>query len=410
MESPSTTDQSEPVVDAEPSWRTKIVRRSDDRLVAGLASGVAVVLGIRPVYVRAGFVVLAFAGGVGVLLYAAGWALFPDDSTVDPPGPGPPATRRQQLGLALVFIGLLFALESVGLWFGDAVVIPVALVSFGVAAVWDRGRYDYRSALTQITGASTREERPSRLRVIFGGLLMFAGAVVLFNAVDAFEGMGEIALAVAVTAVGFLLVFGPWVWRLIDDLAKERRERIRSEERAEVAAHLHDSVLQTLALIQRSDDPKRMVTLARAQERELRAWLFSANDQQSTDTLRTAIEEAAGRVEAAHDLPVSVVVVGDLPLTERTDALVQASAEAMTNAAKHSGADQVSVYAEAAPGRAEVWISDQGKGFEMEDVPTERLGVRESIVGRMERHRGTAQIDSTGEGTEIHLKMEGLET
>jgi len=198
------------------------------------------------------------------------------------------------------------------------------------------------------------------------------------------------------------------VWRLIDDLARERRERIRSEERAEVAAHLHDSVLQTLALIQRSDDPKRMVTLARAQERELRAWLFSTTDAQSSD-FRSAIEEAAGRVEAAHDLPVSVVVVGDLPLNERTEALVQASAEAMTNAAKHSGADQVSVYAEAAAGTAEIWISDQGKGFEMDDVPGERLGVRESIIGRMDRHRGIAEIESTGEGTEIHLKMEGLE-
>jgi signal transduction histidine kinase/phage shock protein PspC (stress-responsive transcriptional regulator) len=410
MESVSTTREPEQTVDAEPGWRTTIVRRSDDRLVAGLASGVAAALGIRPVYVRAGFVVLAFAGGVGILLYTAGWALFPDDTAVDPPEPRPPATRRQQFGLALVFIGLLFGLESVGLWFGDAVVIPVALVSFGVAAVWDRGRYDYRSALTQITGSDGREERPSRLRMIFGGLLMFSGAVVLFNAVDAFEGMGEIALAVAVTAVGFLLVFGPWVWRLIDDLAKERRERIRSEERAEVAAHLHDSVLQTLALIQRSDDPKRMVTLARAQERALRAWLFSTTDTNSADSLRTALEAAAGRVEAAHDLPVSVVVVGDLPLSERTEALAQASAEAMTNAAKHSGAEQISVYAEAASNKAEVWISDQGKGFEMDDVPTERLGIRESIVGRMERHRGIAEIDSTGEGTEIHLKMEGLET
>lgn len=408
MKTVSTTDQSEPNEVAEATWRTRIVRRSDDRLVAGLAAGTASQLGIRPVYVRAGFVVLAFAGGVGVVLYAAGWALFPDDTTVDPPEPRPPATHRQQLGLALAFIGVLLALESIGLWFGDAVVIPVALVSFGIAAIWDRGRYDYRSALTQFTGSNGRDERPSRLRVIFGGLLMFAGAVVLFQAVDAFAGMGEIALAVAVTAVGFLLVFGPWVWRLIDDLARERRERIRSEERAEVAAHLHDSVLQTLALIQRSDDPKRMVTLARAQERELRAWLFSTTDAQSSD-FRSAIEEAAGRVEAAHDLPVSVVVVGDLPLNERTEALVQASAEAMTNAAKHSGADQVSVYAEAAAGTAEIWISDQGKGFEMDDVPGERLGVRESIIGRMDRHRGIAEIESTGEGTEIHLKMEGLE-
>lgn len=408
METVSTADQSEPVGDADAGWRATIVRRSDDRLVAGLASGIAAFLRIRPVYVRAGFVVLAFAGGVGILLYAAGWALFPDDSTVEAPEPQAPATRRQILGLALVFIGLLLGLESIGLWFGDAVVIPVALVSFGIAFIWDRGRYDYRSALTQITGGSGRDERPSRLRVIFGGLLMFAGAVVLFQAVDAFAGMGEIALAVAVTAVGFVLVFGPWVWRLIDDLARERRERIRSEERAEVAAHLHDSVLQTLALIQRSDDPKRMVTLARAQERELRSWLYASHNDRP-ESLRSAIEEAAGRIEAAHDLPVSVVIVGDLPLSERTEALVHASAEAMTNAAKHSGAEQISVYAEASPNKAEVWISDQGRGFDVDEVSAERLGIKESIIGRMERHRGSAEIDSTGDGTEVHLRMEGLE-
>ncbi len=403
MESPTATDD---IRDERSGRGPKLVRRSDDRVVAGVASGVAYRLGIPPVYARAAFVVLAFAGGIGVVLYGVGWALLPDDRTTEPPPPPQPINGRQLAGLALAFIGVLLFLDVIGLWFGDVVVWPVALVSFGVAAIWDRGDYDYRTALTQIAGTDAAA-RPSRSRVIVGGLLMFAGTLVLFRAVDAFSGLGTAAIAVALTTIGFLLVFGPWVWRLFGDLTTERRERIRSEERAEVAAHLHDSVLQTLALIQRSNDSKKMVTLARAQERELRSWLYTSGET-SDASLEAALQAAASRIEADHDVPLEVVVVGDRAIGPRGAALVQAATEAMTNAVKHSGADRVSVYAEATDETIDVWISDQGSGFDVDEVPEERLGISESIVGRMQRHRGSAEINSTpGEGTEIHLHMKG---
>ena len=175
-----------------------------------------------------------------------------------------------------------------------------------------------------------------------------------------------------------------------------------------MAAHLHDSVLQTLALIQRTDDPKKMVTLARSQERELRSWLFdeAASD---TQTLRGALAEAANRVEQAHDVPVSVVVVGESELPgDRRAALVGAATEAMMNAAKHSGAHRVSVFAEAKDGTVDVFVTDQGSGFDPDEVDSDRKGVAESIRGRMQRHGGSAIIDSeVGVGTEIHLTMTG---
>lgn len=386
------------------SWRHRLVRTTDDRIISGLAGGLGLRLGIPSVYVRAAFVVLAFAGGAGILVYAAGWLLYPDDATVPLPQ-APRAGRQQRLGLAIGFFGLILGLRAVGLWFGGAVVWPVALVSFGIAAVWDRGRYDYRSALTQIAGVESDAPR-SRTRVIVGGLLMFGGAIVLLNALDAFQGLGTAALAVGLTAIGFLLVFGPWVWRLADDLGRERRERIRSEERSEMAAHLHDSVLQTLALIQRSDDARRMVTLARAQERELRDWLYATGEEGSAN-LSGAMTTAAARVEHVHDVPVDVVTVGERSMDERLNALVGAASEAMTNAAKHSGADKVSVYVEASEQRVDAWISDQGSGFDQDAVAAERHGIAESIRGRMSRHRGAATITSTAEGTEVHLSLEG---
>jgi signal transduction histidine kinase len=204
-----------------------------------------------------------------------------------------------------------------------------------------------------------------------------------------------------------MLIFGPWVVRLAGDLAAERRDRIRSEERSDMAAHLHDSVLQTLALIQRSDDPKKMVTLARSQERELRSWLYGTERPAGGTSLSAALEDAAGRVEQAHDVPVEVVVVNDVPVAQGgLAALVRAAAEAMNNAARHSGTNRVSVYAEAMNGTVDVYVSDQGGGFDPDSIPDDRHGVRESIIGRMSRHGGAATILSEpGEGTEVHLEM-----
>lgn len=238
--------------------------------------------------------------------------------------------------------------------------------------------------------------------------MMVAGFAVVFSSLDALKGVGVLVLALLAAIAGLSIVAGPWVWSLIEDLRTERRARIRSEEKAEMAAHLHDSVLQTFALIQRTDDPKKMVTLARSQERELRSWLF---DEEATDTqtLRGALADAANSVEEAHNVPVSIVVVGDSSLpSDRQAALVGAATEAMMNSAKHSGAKKVSVFAEANDGTIDVFVTDQGKGFDVERVNEDRRGVAESIKGRMGRHGGNATIESeVGVGTEVHLTMFG---
>jgi signal transduction histidine kinase len=200
---------------------------------------------------------------------------------------------------------------------------------------------------------------------------------------------------------------GPWLFRLAGDLSEERAARVRSQERADVAAHLHDSVLQTLALIQKhSEDGRTVATLARAQERDLRAWLYA--DEAPPDTsVSSALRAAAAEVEDAHGVPVEVVTVGDVPASDRLRPLVLAAREAMVNAAKHSGAEKVDVYAEMADGQTEVFVRDRGRGFELGGVPEDRLGVRNSIVDRMERHGGSAVIRTApAEGTEVRLAMQ----
>ncbi len=247
---------------------------------------------------------------------------------------------------------------------------------------------------------------PSRTRLLIGGAVLIAGLSRVFASIDVLAGLGPIVGAVIVTAVGFMLVFGHWVWNMASDLAAERRDRIRSEERADMAAHLHDSVLQTLALIQRSDDARRMVTLARAQERELRSWLYGSGEGNAADSFTAALTAAAARIEGDHDIPVDVVTVGDAATDEDLSALVAAAGEALMNAAKHSGADRVSVYAELTDDAVDVWVSDQGSGFDPAAVPPDRRGIADSIRGRVGRHGGSVEIvSSPADGTEVHLMM-----
>ncbi len=379
--------------------RQWIVRSSDDRVISGLAAGISMRLGIGAAYVRAAFVVLAFTGGIGVILYGIGWALASEavpTRSIPRTLPG-----RQKAALALLFLGTVVAFRGLELWFGDTVVWSVALIAFGIGAIWDRSERGDGSAAAAFTDAS-----PGTARIVVGGALMLAGLATFSGSLQSFRQLGPIVIAVGITAAGFMLIFGPWVGRLAGDLSRERRDRIRSEERSEMAAHLHDSVLQTLALIQRSDDPKKMVTLARTQERELRTWLYAQDRDIEGESLAQALELAATRVEQANDVPVEVIVVNDVPVDDGIDAVVKAAAEAMNNAARHSGAGRVSVYAEAMNGSLDVFISDQGGGFDPGDLPEDRHGVRESIIGRMTRHGGRATITSDAdEGTEVHLEM-----
>ena len=387
--------------------RGRLTRSTGDRIIAGLAGGIAARLGIPTVFVRAGFIALTLAGGFGVLCYVVGWLTTPDERQYGSMIVADrPATTSQEVGLSLGFLALLVILEAVGLWFGP-MVWPAALFIFGAAMVWDRSSAESRDRMSRFARPTGDDSSRSRAQVIVGVALMAVGIVVVLASLDSFQALGPVAIAVLLTAAGFMLLFGPWILGLFEDLTEERRARIRSEERADMAAHLHDSVLQTLALIQRSDDPQRMTTLARAQERDLRAWLFEPATTADGGTVGEAVSAAAAKIEADFNVPVEVVVVGDRIIDDATGPLVASAAEAMANAAEHSGARTVSVYVECSKDAVEAWVTDQGSGFDVDGVPEQRRGISESIVARMARSGGEANVIShPGEGTEIHLRSE----
>jgi signal transduction histidine kinase len=172
-----------------------------------------------------------------------------------------------------------------------------------------------------------------------------------------------------------------------------------------VAAHVHDSVLQTLALIQKAaGSPAEVTRLARGQERELRSWLYSSGT--SEGSLSGALTQLAADVEESFQVTVDVVTVGDLPLSEKLSAVVSATREAVVNAAKHSGVSTVDVYCEVEPSQVSVFVRDRGRGFDPATVPDDRHGLRGSVHGRMERNGGVAVVrSSSGEGTEVRLEM-----
>jgi signal transduction histidine kinase/phage shock protein PspC (stress-responsive transcriptional regulator) len=389
-------------------------------VLAGVAGGIGERLGVDPVVVRLAFVVLAFAGGFGVLLYLFGWLIGPEapEGTEPRPAPGTETGVRQIVSVALVVAGGLLLLRTGGLWFGDAVVWPVALAAFGSAIIWTRtdesGRARWLRFASTLSGRpldAAALGRPTRGRIAAGAVLVLAGMATFLVANNSQSALRTLFFAVLVSVTGLGLILAPWMWQLGRQLAEERRERIRSEERSEVAAHLHDSVLQTLALIQRSTSPEEMTSLARVQERELRAWLYGRNGRRapaegSARTLGAAFDQMAGRVEGIHHVPVDLVTVGDCPMDDRLTALIDAAGEAASNAARHSGAGLVSVYVEAAPEAVSVYVRDEGVGFETGNLPPDRGGIAQSIVGRMERNGGLATVTSKpAEGTEVHLRM-----
>ncbi|MGM0819413.1 MAG: sensor histidine kinase, partial [Actinomycetota bacterium] len=336
--------------------------------------------------------------------YAVAWLVSAEpDEAAEAPARAP-LTALQLAGLGAVALGGLLALRELGLWAGDALVWPLALAAVGSAVIWARGGVGSAGPATAVP--RLLEGRAGPLRVAVGVALVGLGLAAFIAANDVLMAAGGALMAVVVTVLGVGLIAGPWGVRVARQLAAERRERIRSEERAEMAAHLHDSVLHTLALIQRADDGAEMASLARAQERELRAWLYGGRDAAGAETLTTLVEDLAGRVERLHRVPVEAVVVGDAPLDERVRALVDAAGEAVVNAARHAGADRVSLYLEAQPDVVAAYVRDEGKGFDPDLVPADRHGIAASIRGRMARHGGSAEVHSVvGEGTEVVLEL-----
>ncbi len=213
--------------------------------------------------------------------------------------------------------------------------------------------------------------------------------------------------AMAAIVIGLSVIAAPWLLSLVRELDAERRQRIRADERAELAAHVHDSVLHTLTLIQRSaEDPRQVRRLARSQERQLRSWLQHGQPGSAAETLASELARVAGEVEDADGVPVEVVCVGDMELGERTSAAILAAREALVNAARHSGAPQIAVYAEVESDRVTIFIRDRGRGFDANSIPVGRMGIRQSIIGRMERCGGQATVRAApGAGTEVELQL-----
>jgi signal transduction histidine kinase len=313
------------------------------------------------------------------------------------------------LGVAVFAAGLRLS----GLRLGDGVLWPLMLGVCGLALVWrpvvmpadDERPPGRRFSLRETLARARRIDAP---RLLGGSLLVTFGSAALLHSLGVLHSLGRAIGAVAIIATILSLLVMPWFVRLARSLSSERAARIREQERAELAAHLHDSVLQTLALIQkRAGDPREVASLARRQERELRSWLHDRHPAGGQESVAVALKRAAADVEELHGVTIEVVTVGDGPLDGRLDAVVQAAREAMTNAAKFAGSTQVDLYAEVAPARVEVFVRDRGVGFDIDGIPADRRGVRESIVGRMHRHRGTAAVHSRpGDGTEIELVMD----
>ena len=398
--------------------RMKELRRDPERgVLAGVAAGLAGRAGIDPLIVRVGFIAASFAGGFGFALYLLGWALMPGGDGGRAPVERIAGKRETWLvvaGMMLLALAALLLLREWGIWFSDAIVWPVILAAAGGALIWrqstasDEPAAD-RPASTRATPRTPAVSLPRDVmgRAFVGAALVVGGALVFLWLNDALRPARDVLLAVVVVVVALTLILAPWWLRLVRGLTAERTERIRSQERAEVAAHLHDSVLQTLALMQkRVDDPREVAALARRQERELRAWLNGRRAVAGDETVALALEAAAAEVEEAHGVPVEVVAVGDAPLDERALALVAAAREALVNAAKFAPGSPVALYAEVDPERIEVFVRDRGPGFDPAAVPDDRRGVRESIVGRMERHGGRAVVHTApGAGTEVELVM-----
>ncbi|WP_243638888.1 ATP-binding protein [Streptacidiphilus pinicola] len=431
----------------------KLYRRPEGRVVGGVASGLAAHLGIPVLWVRAAFVVLTLGQGLGLVLYAAFWfvvpmgraggagvsgrssgaaetalderrpgalrrartalqQLFRGDPTegeVAPAGAGTGARDRGRLlVLVAVLAGILVMINVLTAGQDDPYFWPVIISGAGVALVW-RQVDDARWARWFSLDESSRGAVTLRLGA---GVVLVAGGVISFLVVSgSLAEFGKVMQAVLVVLAGVLLLAGPYLLRMWQDLTAERRERIRAQERAEVAAHIHDSVLHTLTLILRhADDPKEVARLARAQERDLRQWLYRSGepkDEGTPETLAESVRKVAAEVEDLHGVPVEVICVGDAPMDDGLGAQLQAAREAMVNAAKYGGGEPVSVYAEVEGSTVWVFVRDRGPGFDLDAVPEDRMGVRGSIIGRMQRNGGHARVrPAPAGGTEVELEME----
>ncbi|MFF6993700.1 PspC domain-containing protein [Streptomyces sp. NPDC008313] len=412
----------------------KLYRSSDGRWLGGVSRGLAGHLGLPVIWVRLVFAGLLMADGLGALLYAAFWFFVP--LGVGGVGAGRPAPavhtetapdgrrrlvarkpdKGQIVALLLMVVVALVFVGNVNLGGGTkAYLWPTVLVGAGVALVWRQADNARRARWMEV---GRRRRTLTLLRSAAGVLLVTAGVSGIFVLQGSAAHLASVLQAALAVLVGIALLAGPYLVRMTQDLSEERLMRIRAQERAEVAAHVHDSVLHTLTLIQRNaENAGEVRRLARAQERDLRAWLYNPEgtgkeEDDEPTTLAEAVRRNAAEVEDKHGVPLEVVVVGDCPLDDGLTAQMQAAREAMVNAAKYGGdGGAVQVFAEVEGRTVFVSVRDRGPGFDIDAIPADRMGVRESIIGRMERNGGAARLRAVPDGgTEVELEMERAET
>ena len=373
-----------------------------------MAIGLADHLGISVQVVRIVFVVLAATNGVGVLAYGLLWTFVPDDG-------GHVSwrrTRRRGVASVVATVAVAVTIHAVGGSLGFRTVWPLTLAVLGALLIWMRADPARRAQWAHDARRFGRFARGSDhgldIALVAGGVVLVVGGITGFLAAhDALTQARNGALAIGATAFGVALVCGPWLLRLGRDLSRERRARIRGEERAEVAAHVHDSVLQTLTLLQRhAGDEDAVRRLARRQERDLRSWLYGTGPTTDEQTFAAAMATALADVEDAHGVLVELVLVGDAPLDDRLTALVAATREAAVNAARHANVAAIDVYGEVDEKEVTVYVRDRGIGFDPVTVPDDRRGLRDSVHGRIRRAGGDVAVRTApGEGTEVTLTV-----
>jgi signal transduction histidine kinase len=394
-------------------------RDPDDRLGGGVAAGVAAWRGLSVTTVRIVFVLIAMVStGWFVPVYVAGWLLIPaagTEASIGSKARSDGGGIRLAVGLASLLILVLLAASALnGGWFVGWV-WPQMFSVAGLVLIWRNAPQEEQATLRQLVGPletaadSSTRGKWSAVRLVLAGALLIGGVGWLFSARKSLALLSPLGGVVLVIAA-IVLFLGPWWLRIARDLVLERQAKVRAEERLDIAARVHDSVLQTLALIQRrADDPQKVIQLARLQERELRTWLFEGRDPGEADaelTLTAGVRQIQQDVEASYGVPVEAVTVGDCELDDSLTALLAAAGEATVNAAKWSGASVISLFAEVEPGEVSLVVRDRGKGFDPEAVPADRKGLAESVQGRMTRRGGTATVTTApGEGTKVTLKM-----
>lgn len=393
-------------------------RPQQGRLIGGVAAAIGARTGVGTNIIRTAFICSSLVGGFGAAVYVLAWLFLPaagEDTNIasralaDRRGIALAAGAASLLALVLLIASLL----HVG-WLGSLSWPPVIALA-GLVLIWRNASRDEQRLLRQVAepvlGVAPGGRRSVFwLRMIVAAVLLIGGAVILISERITSKAIWPLT-GVAVLFVAVVLLLGPWWMRIARDQFAERQARIRAEERAEMASRLHDSVLQTLALIQRrADDPQHVISLARAQERELRAWLFDGKAPGSLDgraaTVSDGIRLIQQEVEAQHGIVVEAISVGDCALDDDLGALLAATREATVNSAKWSGAGAVSLFAEVEPAAVSVFVRDRGRGFDPAAVPADRKGLAQSVRARMARRGGTATVRSTpGEGTEVVLRM-----